>query len=128
MRILIVDDNQPVRRALKDLFVSQSSWQVCGEASNGAEALLQAQALQPDAILLDISMPGADGLEVARLLKKEIPRSKIVLMSQNDAELLSAAAIQAGAHGCVDKMNLSLDVLASILNTPSLSNPGCTNP
>jgi DNA-binding NarL/FixJ family response regulator len=75
----------------------------------------QAQKLQPDVILLDISMPGTDGLETARLLRKQMPEAKILIMSQHDASLLTAVAIEAGAHGCVDKSRLSADTLAGIL-------------
>jgi len=116
MRVLIVDDSQLVRRGIKDLFAPGGSWDVCGEASNGEEALRQAQTLQPDAILLDISMPGTDGLETARLLRKQMPEAKILIMSQHDASLLTAAAIEAGAHGCVDKSRLSADTLPGILS------------
>jgi DNA-binding NarL/FixJ family response regulator len=116
MRVLIVDDSEIVRRGIKDLFAPAGSWDVCGEASNGEEALRQAHTLQPDAILLDISMPGTDGLETARLLRKQIPEAKILIMSQNDMSLLAAVATEAGAHGCLDKSRLSADTLPEILS------------
>jgi two-component system, NarL family, invasion response regulator UvrY len=116
MRILIVDDSDLVRRGIRDLFPAEGPWQVCGEAANSAEALRQSQALQPDVILLDISMPGTDGLETARLLRAQTPEAKILIMSQHDVSVLSAAAIEAGANGCVDKSSLSADVLTGILS------------
>ncbi len=116
MRVLIVDDSEIVRRGIKDLFAPAGSWDVCGEASDSEEALRQAQTLQPDVILLDISMPGTDGLETARLLRKQIPEAKILIMSQHDASLVTPVAIEAGANGCVDKSRLSADTLSGILN------------
>jgi DNA-binding NarL/FixJ family response regulator len=116
MRILIVDDSELVRRGIKDLFDPEGPWEICGEAPDGAEALRQAQTLQPDVILLDVSMPGTDGLETARLLRQESPEAKILIMSHHDLSVLSEAALEAGANGCVDKSRLSADVLTGILS------------
>ncbi len=106
MRILVVDDHESVRRAVVDLLSSRTGFEVCGEAEEGSEALQKVQDLLPDIILLDISMPGLDGLEVARLLRQRVPTAKIVVMSQNDPALLLPGALAAGAHGCVDKGRL----------------------
>jgi DNA-binding NarL/FixJ family response regulator len=116
MRILIVDDSELVRRGIRELFPPEGPWEICGEAANSAEALSQAQTLEPEVILLDISMPGTDGLETARLLREQNPETKILIMSQHDVSLLSEAAIEAGANGCVDKSRLSVDVLTGILS------------
>jgi YesN/AraC family two-component response regulator len=68
MRILIVDDSDAMRRGVKDLLSSKADWKVCGEARNGDEGIRKARELRPDVILLDISMPGMNGLDVARTL------------------------------------------------------------
>ncbi len=68
MRILIADDSELVRQGIKGLLSSVTNWMVCGEAKNGAEAIQKALELLPDLILLDISMPGLNGLQAARLL------------------------------------------------------------
>ena len=115
MRILIVDDNESVRRAIREVLIVNPSWNVCGEADDSEDALQKAQALRPDIILLDMSMPGTDGLKTAHLLKKERPETRIVIMSQNDADILSAAAREAEASGCIDKMMISAESLASML-------------
>ena len=121
MRILIVDDNERIRRGVMDILASKKNWNVCGEARDGTEAIRKARELLPDLILLDISMPGLNGLEAARLLRQEIANTKILLMSQYDPLPLLPGAIQAGANGCVDKSRLGTDLLSSIERISGIS-------
>jgi two-component system response regulator NreC len=114
LRILVVDDNQMVRLGVIGLISSEPNWEVCGEAQDGSEALVKARKLKPDLILLDVSMPGINGLEVARLIRQEGPRVKILVMSQNDPVQLLPGVIRAGGDGCVDKSRLGTDLLPSI--------------
>ena len=121
MRILIVDDNERIRRGVFEILTSKKDWNVCGEARDGMEAIRKARELLPDLILLDISMPGLNGLEAARLLRQEIAHTKILLMSQYDSIPLLPGAIQAGANGCVDKSRLGTDLLSSIERISGIS-------
>jgi two-component system, NarL family, response regulator NreC len=121
MRILIVDDNERIRRGVLDILASKKNWNVCGEAKDGMEAIRKARELLPDLILLDISMPGLNGLEAARLLRQEIANTKILLMSQYDPIPLLPGAIQAGANGCVDKSRLGTDLLSCIERISGIS-------
>ena len=114
MRILIADDNDMVRRGVIGILSSVTDWEICGEAGDGSEALRKARELLPDLILLDISMPGQSGLEAARLIRQELPKAKILIMSQHDPIQLLPRVLEAGAHACVDKSRLSMDLLASI--------------
>jgi two-component system response regulator NreC len=114
MQILIVDDNEMVRRGVTRLLSFWPAWKVCGEASDGREALHKAKELRPDIILLDISMPGANGLDVARTLRHEMPKIKIVIMSQHDPIQVLPRALEAGADACVDKDSLDTDLLPTI--------------
>jgi DNA-binding NarL/FixJ family response regulator len=113
-RILIADDNEMIRRGVRALLSSEPAWEICGEAIDGADALLKARELQPDLILLDISMPGINGLQAARRLRKEVPAAKILVISQHDPIQLLPRIIEAGAHACVEKGRLSMDLLATI--------------
>ena len=114
MRILVVDDNVLVRRGVIEILASRKNWEVCAEAQDGEEAIQKVQESRPDVILLDISMPGMNGLEVARAIRHEFADAKILIMSQHDPASLLPSAIQAGANGCVDKSRLATDLLPSI--------------
>jgi DNA-binding NarL/FixJ family response regulator len=114
MQILIVDDNEMVRRGVGQLLFFWPAFNVCGEAGNGEEAIVKAKELRPDLILLDISMPGENGFEVAVKLRREMPAAKIVIMSQHDPLHLMPRALEAGADACVDKNSLSTDLLPTI--------------
>lgn len=121
MRILIADDNAVVRRGVTDLLCSEAGWEVCGEACNGSEALQKARELLPDLILLDVSMPGMSGLEVTRRLRKEVPQTKIMVISQHEPRRLLPRVLEAGGHACVDKGSLSTDFLLSTIKTLQLT-------
>ncbi len=114
MRILIADDNDLVRSGLIRLLSSKQSWEVCGEATDGESAIVKARDLLPDVILLDISMPGMSGLDAARVLREKVPGVKILLMSQHNLAQLQACAVEAGAHACVDKSRLGVDLVPMI--------------
>jgi DNA-binding NarL/FixJ family response regulator len=119
MRILIADDNELVRRAVRGLLSKTTNWDICGEASDGQEALQKARELRPDLVLLDISMPIASGFEAARLIRKESPRIKILIMSQGDAEQILPSALEAGADACVDKARITSDLVYSMTQLQS---------
>src|SRR4051794_33398017 len=114
VRILIADDHEIVRRGLRLLIASRPEWQVCGEAEDGEEAIEKAKLLRPDVILLDVSMPRMNGLDAARILRREVPQSEIIIVSQNDPSIMQARAFEVGARGYVAKSNLSRDLLSSL--------------
>jgi len=120
MRIFIADDNDAVRRGVVRLLSSETGWEVCGEARDGSESLQKARELRPDLILLDVSMPGMNGLEVARLLRQELPGAKILVISQHDPIHLLPSVVEAGGNACVDKSRLGTDLVASIKNIEAL--------
>src|SRR5216684_1176491 len=101
--ILIVDDNSSIRCLLRGFVETQTSFTVCGEAGNGAEAVQRAKELEPDLILLDLSMPVVGGAEAAPVIKKMMPRTKIVLFSMHVDNVLRSLPATIGVDLALSK-------------------------
>jgi PAS domain S-box-containing protein len=114
LRILIVDDHETVRRGVRALLSSRRDWVVCGEAGDGFEAVEKAKSLRPDVVLMDISMPRMDGVEATRIIRREVPESKIIIVSQNDPIVASSQAAEIDAGGYVNKADLARDLLPAL--------------
>jgi PAS domain S-box-containing protein len=114
LRILLVDDQEAVRRGLRSLLSSRTDWIVCGEAVDGLEAVEKAKSLRPNIVLMDISMPRMDGLDATRIIRRELPESKVVVISQNDPEIVCRQAREVDAAGYVAKRDLFRDLLPTI--------------
>jgi PAS domain S-box-containing protein len=129
VRILIADDHEIVRRGIRSLFTLRPDWNVCGEAVDGREAVEKAKQLLPDIVLLDISMPFLNGLEAARIIRREVPQSRVLIVSQYDATHMRAKALEAGASGYVAKSDLSRELLAAVEATlDELPSPATQSP
>ena len=81
LNILLADDHDVVRRGLKDMLNAYDGWQVCGEASNGREAVSLARKLKPDVVILDMKLPDMSGLMVLKVAKKESPATKVIAVT-----------------------------------------------
>ncbi len=101
--ILIADDSVFIREALSDLFEREEDFDVCGEAKNGKEAVEKAQALHPDLILLDLSMPVMNGLDATRDLKRMMPEVPIIMFSAYSDSSTEKEARSAGVSALVSK-------------------------
>jgi PAS domain S-box-containing protein len=121
VRILIADDHELVRQGLRSLLASRPSWEVCGEAADGREAIEKAAQLKPDIVLLDVSMPRLNGLEAARIIRRESPGSEILIVSQHTPAEMLPSALKVGARGFVSKSELACNLLSTIesIVTPS---------
>jgi DNA-binding NarL/FixJ family response regulator len=103
IKLLIVDDHPVVRRGMQSMLADAKDIQVVGEASNGAEAIKQVTALMPDVVLMDIRLPGADGVQVTRRIRREHPNVKVVILTTYEDEQYLYDAIEAGAHAFLTK-------------------------
>jgi two-component system response regulator NreC len=101
--ILIVDDSAFVRRSLRTCLEQNPDWKVCGEAADGIDAIEMSQQLQPDLILLDLSMPGMNGFEVARELKRTSLSIPVLMFTSFKTPSLESEAIAAGCTAVVSK-------------------------
>lgn len=102
-RVLVAEDHAVVRRALCLLLGAEGEMEVVGEAADGNEAVRQYAALHPDVALLDIEMPGCNGLDAARAIRQADAEARIVFLTAHDADVNAAAALRAGALGFVPK-------------------------
>lgn len=114
IRLLIVDDHTLFREGLQAIFLSTNDIEVVGEASNGAEAIEQAQHLKPDVILMDIQMPDMNGIEATRNILKFIPDTGIIMLTMLEDRESLFAAMTAGARSYVLKGADKAEVLKTI--------------
>jgi DNA-binding NarL/FixJ family response regulator len=113
-RILIADDHGVMRAGLRAMLEDEPDLEILGEATNGEEAVRLAAGLNPDIVLLDIGMPGIDGIEATRRLRNQHPSVQVLILSVYEDESLLREAIKAGAAGYVVKRAAEDDLLAAI--------------
>ncbi len=99
IRVLLADDHSLFREGLAGIISAQPDMEVVGEAADGLEAIVKAGELKPDLILMDIQMPGCDGLEATQKIKKELPKTVIVMLTVRDEDEKLFEAIKSGAQG-----------------------------
>ena len=116
MRVLIVDDHLVVRRGLRSMLADAEDVEIVGEASNAGEAIKRATSLRPDILVLDIRMPGMNGLRLLRCLKEQLPDIKVIILTNYDDEQFLLEAFRAGAYGYLLK-NVSREDLLEVLHT-----------
>lgn len=113
-KIFIADDRELMRSALKTVFAMRPKWEVCGEATDGREAVTKVSELQPDLIIMDFKMPLADGLQAAREIATTAPSIPIVMYTLYRNDELDAAAKQAGVRSVVSKQDGIVSLLQAI--------------
>jgi DNA-binding NarL/FixJ family response regulator len=113
-RIVIVDDHPLFRKGLEELIHSDGSFAVCGEAGNAAEAMEVIRKLNPDLAIVDLSLPGANGIELIKNVRAEFPKLPILVLSMHDESLYALRALRAGAEGYVMKHEAMTNVIQAI--------------
>ena len=113
-RIVIVDDHPLFRKGLEQLIHSDSAFAVCGEASNASEAMEVIRRLQPDLAIVDLSLPGANGIELIKNIRAEFAKLPILVLSMHDESLYALRAMRAGADGYVMKHEAMQNVVQAI--------------
>ena len=113
-RIVIVDDHPLFRKGLEQLIHSDGAFAVCGEAGNAREAMDVIRKLQPDLAIVDLSLPGANGIELIKNIRSEFSRLPILVLSMHDESLYALRALRAGADGYVMKHEAMANVVQAI--------------
>jgi DNA-binding NarL/FixJ family response regulator len=114
VRVLVADDHEVVLEGVRALIERQPDLEVCGLAANGREAVELAQKTKPDVVVLDMSMPELDGLDVIRLIKKKLPDTEVVVFSAHSSEELVEEVFDAGAKSYIEKSEASQDLVTAI--------------
>ena len=113
-RIVIVDDHPLFRKGLEQLIHSDGAFAVCGEAGNASEAMDVIRKLDPDLAIVDLSLPGANGIELIKNIRAEFPKLPILVLSMHDESLYAVRALRAGANGYVMKHEAMANVVQAI--------------
>lgn len=114
MRILVADDHDIIRRGLNQLLTMRQGWEVCGEAKNGRQAVALAEQLQPEIVVMDVSMPEMNGLEAARRIHKLFPKMGILILTLHFSDQLVREIVAAGARGYILKSDTARDLVSAV--------------
>jgi len=113
-RILLADDHELVRKGIRALLEAHAGWEVCGEASNGRDAVKLAAQLNPRIAVLDLEMPELNGLEATRQIKKGCPEVEVLIYSMHESEQVIREAIAAGARAYVLKSDAGQHLIEAV--------------
>src|SRR6266567_2489073 len=118
-RIVIVDDHPLFRKGLEQLIHSDGTFAVCGEAGSAAEAIEAIRKLDPDLVIVDLTLPGANGIELIKNIRAESPKLPILVLSMHDESLYALRALRAGAKGYIMKAESLENVLGAMRKVAS---------
>jgi DNA-binding NarL/FixJ family response regulator len=111
---LLADDHEVVRRGLRWILETQAGCQVVGEAANGRMAVALTLALNPDIVVLDVTMPALNGVEATRQILKSRPSTKVLIVTLHDSDFVIAKVLNAGARGYILKSDAARDLVAAV--------------
>jgi DNA-binding NarL/FixJ family response regulator len=114
IRVLLADDHAVMRDGIRALLCLQDDIEIVGDASDGKEAVERTLELQPDVVLMDVAMPGMDGLEATRRITKQSPKTRVLILTQYDNKEYILSAIKAGSAGYLPKRALGSELVSAI--------------
>jgi len=114
LRVLVADDHEIVRKGLRTILEEQPGWEIAGEACDGREAVDKAKALKPDVSVVDVSMPGLNGLEATRQMLRNDAQTKVLILTMHESDPLIREVLDAGARGYLLKSDASKDLVTAV--------------
>lgn|SRR5262245_57057366 len=114
LRVLVADDHEIVRKGLRSILEEQPGWEVTAEASDGREAVDKVRSLRPDVSVVDVGMPGLNGLEATRQMLRNDPETKVLILTMHESDPLIREVLDAGARGYLLKSDASRDLVSAI--------------
>jgi DNA-binding NarL/FixJ family response regulator len=114
LRILIADDHEVARKGIRSLLENHPGWEICGEASDGREAVASVTKLKPDILLLDIGMPNLNGLDATRQILAIMPEARILILTVHDSEQVVREVLAAGARGFLLKSDTGRELVTAV--------------
>jgi DNA-binding NarL/FixJ family response regulator len=114
VKILIADDHEIVRQGIRRVLEAKPEWEICGEATNGQEAVRMAQELTPDVIIMDVTMPVMSGFEAADEISRLPIGSRVLFFTMHDAGSMAGSARRSGAQGYVVKSRAAQDLIQAL--------------
>ncbi len=114
IRILIADDHEVVREGTRMLLKREPGWEICGVAKTGRDAVEQAKRLQPDIVVLDMSMPELNGLDAARQIKRALPKTELLIFTAHEREELMREVFEAGVKSYILKADAGSHLVEAI--------------
>jgi DNA-binding NarL/FixJ family response regulator len=113
-RVLVVDDHAVIRRGVQGILSTYPEWDLCGEADNGQDAIRLAGELAPEIVIMDVSMPGMNGLEATRIIHDVLPETKVLLLTLHSSSEFVRSAFRAGARGYVLKSDAENELVRAL--------------
>jgi two-component system response regulator NreC len=114
LRILIADDHEVVREGVRAMIEQEPGWEVCGVATNGREAVALALKLKPDLVIVDMTMPELDGVQVVRQIKRALPQTEMLVFSAHESESIISEAFAAGAKSYIRKADAGRHLISAL--------------
>jgi len=114
IRVLLVDDHAILREGIRHMLQYCDDIEIVGEAQDGAEAVQRVGELRPDIVVMDIAMPGLNGIEATRLIRERHPSTQVLVLSQYDDRQYVVSLLKAGASGYIPKHALGADMIAAL--------------
>jgi DNA-binding NarL/FixJ family response regulator len=113
-RILVADDHGVVRRGVRSLLEGHPRWKVCGEATDGKDAVTKARQLRPDVVIMDITMAPMNGLDATREILRVRPKTKVLILTMHESEQVVREVLSAGAQGYILKSDADRDLVRAL--------------